>query len=136
MDNASKALIMAGAILLAVAIVGLGVYLFSLSQGLIDTAESSLSGLSITLQNNELLKYEGLRRGSEVRQLINSVNYLKNNWPETLDYDEDSIKATAGVKSGKLYDVVMTTDSTSGYVNSVKITEHTKSTGGSAGETK
>ena len=50
MDNASKALIMAGAILLAVAIVGLGVYLFSLSQGLIDTAESSLSGLSITLQ--------------------------------------------------------------------------------------
>lgn len=136
MDNASKALIMAGAILLAVAIVGLGVYLFSLSQGLIDTAESSLSGLSITLQNNELLKYEGLRRGSEVRQLINSVNYLKNNWPETLDYDNGSIKATAGVKSGKLYDVVMTTDSTSGYVNSVKITEHTKSTGGSAGETK
>ena len=35
MDNASKALIMAGAILLAVAIVGLGVYFFSMSEGLI-----------------------------------------------------------------------------------------------------
>ena len=115
---------MAGAILLAVAIVGLGVYLFSLSQGLIDTAESSLSGLSITLQNNELVKYEGQRRGSEIRQLINSVNYLKTNWPETLELDDSGITTTAGVKSGKLYDVSVTTDSTSGYVTKVTIKEH------------
>ena len=124
MDNASKALIMAGAILLAVAIVGLGVYLFSLSQGLIDTAESSLSGLSVTLQNNELVKYEGQRRGSEIRQLINSVNYLKTNWPETLELDDSGITTTAGVKSGKLYDVSVTTDSTSGYVKTVTINLH------------
>lgn len=123
MDNASKALIMAGAILLAVAIVGLGVYLFSLSQGLIDTAESSLSGLSVTLQNNELVKYEGQRRGSEIRQLINSVNYLKTNWPEDLTLEGDTT-TTAGVKSGKLYDVSVTTDSTSGYVKTVTINLH------------
>ncbi len=123
MDNASKALIMAGAILLAVAIVGLGVYLFSLSQGLIDTAESSLSGLSVTLQNNELVKYEGQRRGSEIRQLINSVNYLKNDWPEDLTLDGDTT-TTANVKSGKLYDVTVTTDGTSGYVNKVTINVH------------
>lgn len=123
MDNASKALIMAGAILLAVAIVGLGVYLFSLSQGLIDTAESSLSGLSVTLQNNELVKYEGQRRGSEIRQLINSVNYLKNDWPENLTLDGDTT-TTANVKSGKLYDVTVATDATSGYVNKVTINLH------------
>ena len=123
MDNASKALIMAGAILLAVAIVGLGVYLFSLSQGLIYTAESSLSGLSVTLQNNELVKYEGTRRGSEIRQLINSVNYLKTDWPEDLELKGDTT-TTAGVKSGKLYDVTVTTDSTSGYVKTVTINLH------------
>lgn len=121
MDNASKALIMAGAILLAVAIVGLGVYLFSLSQGLIDTAESSLSGLSVTLQNNELIKYEGQRRGAEVRTLINSVNYLDDNWPTDLGFAEGSV--ITGIKSGKLYDVTCTTDDT-GYVSVVSISEH------------
>ena len=46
MDNASKALIMAGAILLAVAIVGLGVYFFSMSEGLTDQAGDSITNLS------------------------------------------------------------------------------------------
>ncbi len=125
MDNASKALIMAGAILLAVAIVGLGVYLFSLSQGLIDTAEASLNGLSVDLQNNELLKYEGEnRRGSQVRKLMNSVKYLADKWPIELKYTDDSLDEDdySNIKSGKLYTVVMTTDPDSGYVEKVKIT--------------
>ena len=116
MDNASKALIMAGAILLAVAIVGLGVYLFTLSQGLIDTAESSLSGLSVTLQNNELLKYEGKRKGAEVRQLQNSVKYLEDSWPITLTYTFPD-----KIKSGTLYTVTIETDATTNYVKSITV---------------
>ena len=38
MDNASKALIMAGAILIAVAIVGIGIYIFSAANGMTDDA--------------------------------------------------------------------------------------------------
>ena len=122
MYNASKGLIMTGHILLAAAIISLGVYLFSLSQGLIDTAESSLSGLSVTLQNNELVKYEGQRRGSEIRQLINKVNCLKTDWPEDLELD--GITTTKDVKSDKLYDVSVETDETSGYVKTVTIKLH------------
>ena len=122
MYNASKGLIMTGHIFLAAAIISLGVYLFSLSQGLIDTAESSLSELSVTLQNNELVKYEGQRRGSEIRQLINNVNFLKTDWPEDLELD--GITTTKDVKSDKLYDVSVETDETSGYVNKVTINLH------------
>ena len=127
MDNASKALIMAGAILLAVAIVGLGVYLFSLSQGLIDTAESSLGGLSTELQNNELLKYEGTIKGTQVRKLIDRALYLKNNdWPISLTIklngsEITSRPATSSIQSSKNYPVSMTVDTSSGYVSGINI---------------
>lgn len=124
MDNASKALIMAGAILLAVAIVGLGVYLFSLSQGLIDTAESSLGGLTTELQNNELLKYEGERvRGTQVRKLVDRALYLQsNNWPITLTITSGKTEVKSrpnDIVASQYYKVKMTIDPATGYVSAI-----------------
>lgn len=121
MDNASKALIMAGAILLAVAIVGLGVYFFSMSEGLTQQSEESILNLSTELQNSELLKYEGDRvKGSDVRSLARKVQLINNtgDWPETIS----GVDAPTAYNNNKLYNVTMTPGST-GYIQTITITQ-------------
>lgn len=118
MDNASKALIMAGAILLAVAIVGLGVYFFSMSEGLTNQAGDSIENLSAELQNSELLKYVGERvKGTEVQALKRKVDQIGDNWPYNL-LDTD----WGAMTNNKLYKVDMTVG-TLGYVESITITD-------------
>ncbi len=100
---------------------GIGIYLYCKAQQVINTAEINLTGLSTDLQNNELLKYEGEIRGSQVRKLMNSVEYSSKNWPVSLTYAEGSINTTEGIKSGAVYLVSFEKDEQTGYVTSVMI---------------
>ena len=72
MENASKALIIAGAILLAILIISLGILIFSQAQ---DTVGSiNMSEQEIMAFNNKFTPYEGSnKRGSEVNALIQAV---------------------------------------------------------------
>lgn len=77
MDNASKALIMAGAILISVAIVGIGIYIFSTASALTDDATSQMDALGVTTINARLERYFGDNvRGSQLKQLIKEVNAI------------------------------------------------------------
>ena len=71
MDNASKALIMAGAILISLALVGLGVYIFSISSDLQSNAGQQMDVMAAQTTNKQLSNYAGVKkRGSEVKSLI------------------------------------------------------------------
>ena len=74
MENSSKALIIAGAILISILIIGLGVTIFQNARGVINKAGNVDSQAATT--NNE--KYEGFKgenvTASEVKQLISLVN--------------------------------------------------------------
>ena len=72
MENASKALIIAGAILLAIAIIGVGMYVFNNSS---DSVEGSdLSEEEVIAYNGDFDVYQGTIRGSRVETLIDTVN--------------------------------------------------------------
>ena len=72
MENASKALIIAGAILLAILLISLGIMIFNQAQDTVNN--SGMSQAEITAFNNKFLKYEGSnKKGSEVKSLINEV---------------------------------------------------------------
>lgn len=76
MENASKALIIAGAILLSILIIGLGMYIYT-------QASSSMSGANLDPQkvsayNSEFEQYEGTRSGTEVRALLDTVRSHNN----------------------------------------------------------
>lgn len=93
MDNASKALIMAGAILISLALVGLGVYIFSMSSDLQDGAASEMQVMAAQTTNKQLTNYAGpKKRGSEVKALINLVNTLNTQqvFPDTIRYGADA----------------------------------------------
>ena len=72
MENASKALIIAGAILLAILLISFGIMIFNQAQDTVNN--SGMSQAQIQTFNNKFLKYEGLKRaGSEVKSLLNEV---------------------------------------------------------------
>lgn len=72
MENASKALIIAGAILLAILLISLGIMVFQQGQDAIKN--SGMSKAEISAFNGQFTKYEGDRRGSDVKSLIQEVN--------------------------------------------------------------
>lgn len=74
MENASKALIIAGAILLAIAIIGVAMAVFQGVSGTITGGAESLSTQEIQAYNQEFTTYEGQKRGTLVRNLCDSVS--------------------------------------------------------------
>ena len=73
MQNASKALIIAGAILLSIAIIGVGMYVFQNVQETIkDWADMSAD--QIRTYNQEFTMYEGRQSGSQVRSLLDVIS--------------------------------------------------------------
>ena len=71
MENASKALIIAGAILLAILLISLGIMIFNQAQSAIDG--SGMSDAELTAFNQKFTKYEGKQKGSTIRSMAQEV---------------------------------------------------------------
>ena len=121
MENASKALIIAGAILLAILLISLGIMIFNQAQDTINT--SGMSQADVQAFNNKFLKYEGEHKsGSEVKALINeglSSNSDENNANRNVSFKFKGIKANGDDLRSKFYPM-STTTSTAAISNSGK----------------
>ena len=82
MENASKALIIAAAILIAIVLITLGVYVIGVGQNQIKN--SGMSDIEITAFNQKFTKYEGSQKGSAIRTLVQEV-MSNNNSSEASD---------------------------------------------------
>ena len=72
MENASKALIIAGAILLAILLISLGIYIFTGAQDV--TKNSGLDAQEVSVFNSAMLKYEGTNKSlSDIRAIKNEA---------------------------------------------------------------
>lgn len=79
MENASKALIIGGAMLIAILLVSLGIVMFNSSKGTTDEAKRASETMSISMFNSQFTKYCGEKiNGSMVRDLINYTNSYNN----------------------------------------------------------
>lgn len=132
MDNASKALIMAGAILIAVAIVGIGIYIFSAANGMTDDALNQIDALTVTSINSQLQQYEGTIRGREVKALLNTARSI--NKQNALPDSQQIMASLLGGKSAAIpddtsditdnsrYKVTFTYGGPGGYISLITIT--------------
>ena len=131
MENASKALIIAGAILLAILIISLGIMIYNQASGVVDS--NAMDEVEVTSFNEKFRQYEGQNiRGANIKALINSIaqNNLSNQGDESkqveLVFDRTSkgkITSSNGitVQTGKSYTVSCETDGESGYINKVTV---------------
>ena len=76
MENASKALIIAGAILLSILIIGLGMFIYQQAAGAMNGA--NLDPQKVSAYNSEFENYEGTRSGTQVRALLDAVRAHNN----------------------------------------------------------
>lgn len=74
MENASKALIIAGAILLSIAIIGVGMFVYNSVSDTI-TGAADMSEQEIAAYNGEFETYGNKQRGSQVKALCDKVRH-------------------------------------------------------------
>ncbi len=124
MENASKALIIAGAILLAILLISLGILIFSQAQDTVNN--SGMSQAEITAFNNKFLKYEGTQKGSVAKSLVNEV--IASNADETtpdisvnINGSEVNPITTSGIDTKKEYTITISDYSEEGYVSEITI---------------
>ena len=135
MDNASKALIMAGAILISLALVGLGVYIYSLAGSYGDIASSTLGAAEAEMANKQISSYAGNKvKGSTVKAFVDKVTILnaQETFPIELEGASDSTvnhktaTTVSAIKTNALYTIVLSdtkpAGSLDGYLDTYKIT--------------
>ncbi|MBR4110899.1 MAG: hypothetical protein IKK43_04360 [Clostridia bacterium] len=75
MDNASKALVMVGAILIAVMLISLGVFLFTYARDAAEGQTDRMDEMTISAFNQQFTSYLGPNiKGSSVKALISIAN--------------------------------------------------------------
>jgi hypothetical protein len=91
MENASKALIIAGAILLAILLISLGIMIFNQAQDTV--TNSGMTEAELTSFNNKFLKYEGNAvKGTMVKSMMQEVKAANQN-------ASDGVKITVNLKA-------------------------------------
>ena len=129
MENASKALIIAGAILLAILLISLGIMIFNQAQ---DTVSGSgMDQAAVSTFNNQLLKYEGNIKGTMVKSMIQEVLAINaeaaNNDSITVSVKlggegETTTPKTSSIINNNTYKVVMSYEGASNRINLITVT--------------
>ncbi len=131
MENASKALIIAGAILLAILLISLGIMIFNVAQDTV--SNSGMSQAEISAFNTKFTKYEGTIKGSVVRSMIQEViasNSDENNESAgrliAIEIDGKNVDpiSSSSIKNTKSYDVSVS-EYQKGCASKITIKEHT-----------
>ena len=136
MENASKALIIAGAILLAILIIGLGVYIYRQAAGVIDTG--TMDQLVVSQFNAQFEPYLGNNvSGSNVKQLIKIIkasNRAKEDLPVTFKVDTQPDNDSSTIKSGNTYKIE-SFGNNAGYIEkiTIKTNDDDSGSGGTSG---
>ncbi len=73
MENASKALIIAGAILISILLISIGIILINSGKDVTSTGTAGMNSQKIQTFNSQFTAYEGTRKGSEITGLYNTV---------------------------------------------------------------
>jgi len=74
MENASKALIIAGAILVSILLITIGIVLVNSGSGVADRGTANMNSQKIQTFNSQFTAYEGKKKGAEIKSLINLVH--------------------------------------------------------------
>ena len=100
MENASKALIIAGAILLAILIIGLGIYIYNQAQN--SVADTGMDKMAIRQINGQFEPYLDVELSSvQAKSLIDTINNVKEVSLNTTA--TGAIKSKGEIETGETY---------------------------------
>lgn len=143
MENASKALIIAGAILISIVLIGVGVLIVGNAQGLFDQGSQQMSSMEIDAFNSTFTAFEGRQTGSNVRTLIQKISThnvtYQGDEGKQVTFNGAALNTTnvsttrAAVGVGTTYTVSFEYNAESGLITNVVTDPVVTPTGGSGG---
>ena len=137
MENETKDLLISAAVLIAIIIISLGVYVVTLAQNQMKGAETGLNEVEIQSFNATYKSYEGTSvSGTKVKALVESV--YNHNLTETDESRKIQLIKSGGevlmaidattkpvIKTGKRYEVTCVPEKKSGLITKIQIDELT-----------
>lgn len=107
MENASKALIIAGAILLSILIIGLGMFIYQ--QAADAMGNTGLQQRQAESHNSQFLQYKGTQTGASVKTLISTVESFNiSGATDSSEFIKVQNSSAAAVTSNGVTDANMT----------------------------
>lgn len=73
MENASKALLIAGSVLIVILLIAVGVRIYSSTQGVTESTEGTMTATQKAQFNSKFTQYIGTKTEAQTRALINTV---------------------------------------------------------------
>ena len=142
MENASKALLIAAAVLIVILLIAFGMRIFNANDDTGDQADQTAQSTSMQTFNARLTQYEGKNKtGRTVRDMVTTVNQLNESNPQhtitisstnTIISGSNSNYKFLGSNNNR-YTVSLTYDNKTGYITTVEIKSSTSGTSGSSG---
>ena len=130
MENASKALLIAGSVLIVILIIGVGMLVYSSMQGTIDEGIRQMSNQEKDMFNQQFMQYEGRKNCSNVKALQTKVNNNNSQIEDDKDprYVTMTIKDNAAINTARTYDVTVTDSDGDGLVDTITVEPYLKGT--------
>jgi len=131
MENASKALIIAGAILVSILLISVGIIIMNAINEPVQQSANSATSQAVEAFNAQFLSYEGTQTGATLRGLIAKVNASNSANPDDLVFfGNDNARpqggyTTTGVDadwaSNKSYNLTLVYDGNGGRVHHITV---------------
>lgn len=137
MENAAKALLIAGAILIVIVLISVGMMIVSSATDVVDSSSDTTKSQAVQTFNTTFNNYQGTQKGSAIKNLLetistsNSTNASGHTIEVTLngnvlnaEDEEDPSKllgAAADIVSSAKYKVTVTGKNEEGYINKMDI---------------
>lgn len=113
MENASKAVLIAGAILLVLAVIGIGMAVFSTANRTIDNMDNSIDGLAVTAHNGQFNNYVGEKiAGTQVLECIQKALSIRNNAELETKFKDITVTVKYKTSTGTETETVVGTNGT------------------------
>ena len=140
MENATKALLIAGSVLIAIVLIAVGIKILGSTSGTVNQVESVSNAMEKSIFNSQYTQFEGEQKGTAVKKLINQAKTYNatvkdvnkkikikttaeglNSYPRgTTDADNLSTICDQ-IQISKTYTIKVETDGTTGFVNKITI---------------
>jgi len=135
MENASKALLIAGAILIVIILISVAMLIVNQASGVSDTATDLTASQTVQAFNQQFQSYLGSQKGSSIKTLLSQIatNNVNNSGSHTIavtasglnlsgSTDSNAIStAISSVSNSKKYKVTQTGIDSEGYITGITI---------------
>lgn len=118
MENATKALLIAGGVLIAIIIISVMVVTFQKTGNVSKTYKSNIDEEEITKFNTNFTKYVG--EELNIQQAISITNFAKNNNVKVIN-GKTTADITDGIINKKMFKLIILNYNDDGYINEVQI---------------